>query len=66
MRHRLAALAVVLLVALPSWVGADPTPASLPSPIWPITSETRFADTRLLLTVFGVTAVEKPRVEDLR
>lgn len=34
MRHRLAALAVVLLVALPSWV--------------------------------GVTAVEKPRVEDLR
>ena len=50
MRHRLAALAVVLLVALPAWLGADPQPASPPFPIWPIPREARVADTRLLLT----------------
>ena len=50
MRHRLAAPAVALLVALPAWLGADPPPVSPPFPIWPIPREARVADTRLLLT----------------
>ena len=50
MRHRLAALAAVLLVGLPAGLGADPPAASPSFPLWPIPREARVADTRLLLT----------------
>ena len=49
MRHRLAAHAVVLLVASPAWLGADPSAASPPFPIWPVPREARVQDERLLL-----------------
>ena len=49
MRHRLAALAAVLLVGLPAGLGADPPAASPSFPLWPIPREARVADTRLLL-----------------
>ena len=50
MRHRLAALAAVLLVGPPAGLGADPPAAAPPFPLWPIPREARVADTRLLLT----------------
>ena len=49
MRHRLAALAAVLLVGLPAGLGASPPAAAPPFPLWPIPREARVADTRLLL-----------------